>query len=99
MLVGWGGNNGSTFTGGVLANKLRMSWETKEGIQNADYFGSITQCSTVCVGQDEAQKSVNVPLNTIVPMVHPNDMVIGGWDISKMNLAESMKRAKVWRLS
>jgi myo-inositol-1-phosphate synthase len=98
MLVGWGGNNGSTFTGGVLANKMRMSWETKEGVQHADYFGSITQSSTICVGQDEQQRSVNVPLNQIVPMVHPNDIVIGGWDISKLNLADAMKRAKVYPL-
>jgi myo-inositol-1-phosphate synthase len=96
MLVGWGGNNGSTFTGGVLANKLRMSWETKDGIQNADYYGSITQASTICIGQDDEQKSIYVPLSNIVPMVHPNDVVIGGWDISKMNLADSMKRAKVF---
>ena len=27
MLVGLGGNNGSTFTAGVLANKLGLSWE------------------------------------------------------------------------
>merc|ERR1719324_459143 len=28
-------------------------------------------------------------------MVHPNDLVIGGWDISKSNLADAMKRSKV----
>jgi len=28
-------------------------------------------------------------------MVHPNDLVIGGWDISGMNLAEAMDRAAV----
>ena len=32
MLVGLGGNNGSTFTAGVLANKKGQTWETKEGI-------------------------------------------------------------------
>lgn len=26
MLVGWGGNNGSTFTIGALANKKKLSW-------------------------------------------------------------------------
>ena len=31
----------------------------------------------------------------MLPMVHPNDLVIGGWDISSMNLADAMKRAKV----
>ena len=33
MLVGWGGNNGSTITGAVLANKLNLSWPTKKGKQ------------------------------------------------------------------
>ena len=28
-------------------------------------------------------------------MAHPNDFVIGGWDISRMNLAEAMDRAAV----
>ena len=29
MLVGWGGNNGSTVTAAVLANKMGISWNTK----------------------------------------------------------------------
>lgn len=31
MLVGWGGNNGSTVTGTVLANKMGLTWRTKTG--------------------------------------------------------------------
>lgn len=42
MLVGLGGNNGTTFTGGLLANKLKLSWFTKRGEQTANYYGSIT---------------------------------------------------------
>ena len=33
MLVGWGGNNGSTITAAVLANKLGLSWNTKLGVK------------------------------------------------------------------
>lgn len=33
MLVGWGGNNGSTLTASVLANKKKLEWRTKEGVQ------------------------------------------------------------------
>lgn len=29
MLVGWGGNNGSTFTGAILANRDQMTWMRK----------------------------------------------------------------------
>jgi len=31
MLVGLGGNNGSTFTAGILANKKQQTWESKQG--------------------------------------------------------------------
>lgn len=31
MLVGWGGNNGTTLTAAVLANRLRLSWPTRNG--------------------------------------------------------------------
>lgn len=31
MLVGWGGNNGSTLTAAVLANRLRLTWPTRTG--------------------------------------------------------------------
>ena len=33
MLIGWGGNNGSTVTASVLANKLKLQWRTKDGIK------------------------------------------------------------------
>lgn len=39
MLVGWGGNNGSTFTAAVLANKQQLTWTTKSGIQHANWYG------------------------------------------------------------
>ena len=31
MVIGWGGNNGTTVTNGILANKLSLKWETKRG--------------------------------------------------------------------
>jgi myo-inositol-1-phosphate synthase len=96
MLVGWGGNNGSTCTAGILANKMKMQWETKHGTQRANYFGSVTQASTVRLGgHGPNHQDVNVPFSSLLPMVHPNDIVVGGWDISKANLAEAMKRAQV----
>lgn len=53
MLVGWGGNNGSTVTGAILANRHAMQWPTKEGTVTANYFGSITQSSTILLGTDQ----------------------------------------------
>lgn len=38
MLVGWGGNNGTTVTAAVLANKLGLTWKTKTGVQVISQF-------------------------------------------------------------
>ncbi|KAK3095457.1 hypothetical protein FSP39_014917 [Pinctada imbricata] len=94
MLVGWGGNNGSTITASILANKLGLTWHTKDGMKQSNYYGSITQVSTVCLGNGP-QGEIYVPMKDLLPMVHPNDIVLDGWDISSLNLAESMERAKV----
>ncbi|CAH0024320.1 unnamed protein product [Clonostachys rhizophaga] len=96
MLVGWGGNNGTTVTAGIIANRRNLVWPTKEGQQEANYYGSVVMGSTMKLGTDaKTHKDVNIPFHQILPMVHPNDLVIGGWDISKLNLAEAMDRSKV----
>ncbi len=96
MLVGLGGNNGSTVTAGVIANRKKLHWETRTGVQQANYLGSVTQASTINLGPDSTTGlDVFVPLSSVVPMVHPNDFVIGGWDISNLDLAAAMRRAQV----
>ncbi|NXP62237.1 INO1A synthase, partial [Chloropsis cyanopogon] len=80
MLVGWGGNNGTTVTAAVLANKLGLSWMTKSGRKTANYYGSLLQASTVCLGTGPSG-DVYVPFRDLLPMVHPNDIVFDGrWD-------------------
>ncbi|KAL1073737.1 hypothetical protein V6Z11_D11G244000 [Gossypium hirsutum] len=95
MLVGWGGNNGSTLTGGVIANRWGVSWATKDKVQQANYFGSLTQASTIRVGSYNGEE-IYAPFKSLLPMVNPEDIVFGGWDISDMNLADAMARAKVF---
>lgn len=95
MLVGWGGNNGSTLSAALLANKLKLSWPTKKGEQEANWFGSITQASTVRLGTGADGEDVYVPMSTMLPMVHPDNLVVDGWDISSLNIAEACKRAGV----
>ncbi|PON22559.1 myo-inositol-1-phosphate synthase [Trichoderma gamsii] len=96
MLVGWGGNNGTTVTAGIIANRRKLVWDTKEGVQEANYYGSVVMSSTVKLGADaKTNQEVNIPFHNLLPMVHPNDLVIGGWDISSLNLAQAMDRAKV----
>ena len=94
MLVGWGGNNGTTLTASVLANKLGLSWSTKSGMKQPNYIGSITQSSTVSLGTG-VNGEVFLPMKSLLPMVEPNDVVFDGWDISSMNLADAMQRAEV----
>jgi myo-inositol-1-phosphate synthase len=95
MMVGWGGNNGSTVTAGIIANRKAMSWRTKEGRRHANYFGSLTQATTVRIGSNDHGKEVHVPFKNLLPMVNPNDLVLGGWDINNADLAMAMERACV----
>jgi len=96
MLVGWGGNNGSTVTAGIIANRRGLVWDTKEGRQAANYYGSVIMGSTIKLGSDAAtNEEINIPFHDVLPMVHPNDIVVGGWDISGMNIAAAMDRAQV----
>lgn len=100
MLVGLGGNNGSTFTAGVLANKNNLTWATRNGDMSANFYGSFTQSATTHVGFKHDEKSgqledVFKPINSLLPMVNPVDFDITGWDINSANLYEAAKRAHV----
>lgn len=95
MLVGWGGNNGTTLTAGCIANRHNITWHTKEGAQSSNFYGSLTQSSTIRLGIDHEGKNVYIPFKNILPMVDPKEIVIGGWDISHLNLADAMGRAQV----
>jgi myo-inositol-1-phosphate synthase len=96
MIVGWGGNNGTTVTGAVIANREGIEWGTKSGMKKANYYGSVTQASTVRLGVDSEGQDVYIPFCKILPMVQPNDIVFGGWDINNANLADAMVRAQVF---
>jgi myo-inositol-1-phosphate synthase len=100
MLVGLGGNNGSTMVAGILANKKKLEWETRQGRVGANFYGSLTQSGTVHAGYefDEKTKVLHdkfIPVKDLRPMVNPCDLEISGWDISGLNLYEACRRAKV----
>mmetsp|Transcript_10008 Transcript_10008/g.20279 ORF Transcript_10008/g.20279 Transcript_10008/m.20279 type:complete len:517 (-) Transcript_10008:891-2441(-) len=94
LLVGWGGNNGSTLTGAVVANREGIQWRTRDGVQAPNYYGSIVMASTVRVAEYMGEE-VYAPLRALLPMVHPNQLVIGGWDMNSADLAAGMRRAAV----
>ncbi|CAG9331164.1 unnamed protein product [Blepharisma stoltei] len=95
LLVGWGGNNGTTLTAGILANKLKTTWMTKEGEHHSNFLGSICRSVTMRVGIDHNLQPVYAPLFNVIPILDPVDLEIWGWDISSMNIADAMNRAKV----
>ena len=91
-----GGNNGTTLCATILANRHNISWHTKCGIQTPNYIGSLLRASTVRLGSDPATgKDVHVPVSDVLPMAHPNDLVLGGWDISGFPMDKAMARAQV----
>ncbi|CAD5216750.1 unnamed protein product [Bursaphelenchus xylophilus] len=95
LLVGIGGNNGTTLFGSIVANREKMEWRQRNGVQKANYYGSVTQSSTVHLGYD-GQEQVHVPFNALLPMVDPNELIIDGWDINGANLYEAAQRARVF---
>jgi len=95
-MIGIGGNNGTTLAATVLANRHNTVWRTKSGVQQPNYIGSVLRASTIRLGVDPITgKDVNVPLGDVLPMVHPNDLILGGWDISGLPLDKAMARAEV----
>ncbi|KAJ7218631.1 hypothetical protein GGX14DRAFT_695730, partial [Mycena pura] len=96
LMIGLGGNNGSTLCATVLANRHNITWQTKGGIQQPNYIGSVLRASTVRIGTDGATgQDVHIPISDALPMVHPNDLVLGGWDISGASMDKAMERAQV----
>lgn len=96
LMVGIGGNNGTTVTGGIYANKYNLEWNSKHGKMKPNYFGSLSQSTTTFLGCDEQNRQVYVPLSSLVPMLNPNDLVIHGWDINNTPLDKAMYRACVF---
>jgi len=94
LIVGWGGNNGTTLTSSIIANRLGLSWEKRSCRSKANYFGSMVQSSTIRIGSMNG-KDVYLPICSVLPMVNPNDLLMGGWDISSLPMDEAMHRADV----
>lgn len=95
MLVGFGGNNGTTFLASILANREKLKFNTKEGSKEANYYGSVTQASTLKLGIRPDGSDYYVPFNSLLPFVSPNDFEVTGWDINSANMGDAMTRAKV----
>ena len=70
MMVGIGGNNGTTILGGIIANRQKLTWNTKKGVQSANMLGSMTQCSTMKVA-DSIDGQIFMKIKEVIPLVNP----------------------------
>jgi myo-inositol-1-phosphate synthase len=99
MVVGLCGNNGTTLAAGLVANRLGLEWRTRAGAQRASWLGSLTQAGALRLGTSAEggghARDVFVPVSSLLPLASPDDLVLGGWDISKMPLVEAVERAQV----
>jgi len=58
-------------------------------------LGSMTQSSTMKVA-DSPDGEFYMKIKEVIPLVRPEDLVVSGWDINSMDLANAMKRAQVF---
>lgn len=97
LQVGWGGANGSTLTGAIVACRSNLTWASRsQADHKPNYKGSLTQAATVRVGLDADGAAVTVPLRDVLPMGTPEALALGGWDISGASLADAADRAGVF---
>eukprot|EP00461_Guttulinopsis_vulgaris_P001271 UN01271 len=99
MIVGLGGSNATTLLGTILANTHNLTWHNNFGqVLEPNYYGSLTQSTTVRIGSSAEGVDMHLPFNKILPMLQPNDitMPFGGWDINGDNLGDAMKKNKIF---
>lgn len=93
LLVGLGGNNGSTLVASVLAHRMGVVWKDHAGKpMKPNWLGSTIMC-----GSTDRGKTLYEEYDFIDPT---EGIVFGGWDISGANLSEAVKRAGVlnWQI-
>ena len=94
MIVGLGGNNGTTLVAGLLASNNKLNWENKNGNHNVKFYGSISQYGTINLGYNNG-KVVTKLMKEMVNLRNPEDIIISGWDICKDDLYTACKKNKV----
>lgn len=96
LLVGLGGNNGSTLFSTVKCLQNGISFHNgKFDTTKEPLYGSMTQCSTIKLGVDIQGNDIFVPFKDILPMADPANFVVSGWDINGANMAEAIERSQV----
>ena len=94
MLVGLGGNNGSTFISSILGRQKNIEWENKNGKHKVDFFGSLYDYGTVNIGFKN-NKPFSKLMKDMINIGRPEDIIVDGWDISGDNLYDACRKNKV----
>lgn len=92
LLVGLGGNNGSTFLASLLAHRENITWKSHSGeILKPDWLGS-----TIMMGSTDSGDRLFERFH----FTHPLDIKVGGWDISGADMSDAVRRAGVlnWQI-
>jgi myo-inositol-1-phosphate synthase len=96
MIVGIGGNNGSTLTASLLAYNKGLTWENKNGEHSVKWLGSISQYGSINLGYNKDDgKVISKLMKNMVSLRNPEDIVISGWDICEDDLYKACKKNKV----
>jgi myo-inositol-1-phosphate synthase len=95
LLIGLGGNNGTTLVSSILADRKKLEWNNKNGKHKINFLGSISQFGSVPIGYDENNNLHSKLFKEIGDLYKPEDLEISGWDICKDNLYEAAKKSKI----
>ena len=91
MLVGMGGNNGSTLIAGLLAHSKGITWSSKAGTEHkVEWLGSVSQ-----YGNTPDTDGTPIPLKDLAGLYDPEDIIVGGWDICSDNMYQAAQKARV----
>lgn len=94
MLVGMGGNNGSTFVASLLAYQSELEWKNRNGTHQIDFLGSLYQYGNVNIGCKDGKPYTKL-MRELVSLYKPENLIISGWDINGDNMYRACKKNKV----
>ena len=94
MLVGIGGNNGSTLVSTLITRKNNIEWNNKNGNNKLKLYGSIYEYGSINIGFKD-NKPYSKLIKDLVDIRDPDDIIVSGWDICSDNLYESVLKNKI----
>ncbi|KAG2554128.1 hypothetical protein PVAP13_9KG643000 [Panicum virgatum] len=94
MLVGWGGNNGSTLTAGVIANREGISWATKDKVHNMNLADAMTRAKVLDI---DLQKQLRPYMESMVPLpgIYDPDFIAANQGSRANNVIKGTKKEQV----